>query len=456
MNNVFTSVVAGILALASSSVVFSQTATYAYPLKYTDAIRLALTQRSEMAIEKINLDKAAKQLDESRAGLMPTLDFYSDVQRIKSYDNFTGIQANAVYNGVNVPISVNSLTQPYEVKAGLELNYKAYTGGRVQAQLNESQAAVRKTRATAALVHKKLILDVTKVYWELQKMQILSKTVQQSLAHAQSVLKIAQVQFDSGKISQLDLDAQKLTVEIRDIEVRDLARRQAHAQHHYRNALGFEARPPGESQTQELSSAAHEIDLDSFLVDLGLINSSEQDATLADIDAAQAQVLKVKSEFKPTLELFAGYGGIGRDSENVAGAFSAYGRDNFNMGFRLKWNLFNGHGSEARLSQALLAVQQTQLKAQQNKQSLSQAHQDQQSREEELKNQLLLLSKQAEFAQTELKISEKKLAHEKISTVQSHAAQLKAQEALDKVRLAQIDLFVARLEQRLAAQSNQN
>jgi hypothetical protein len=96
-----------------------------------------------MIIEKINLDIADNHLDESRAASMPTLDFYSGAQRINSYEDFMGIQANAVYNDVNMPISVTSLMQPHAVKAGLKLNYKASTSGELQTQADKRKPRQR-------------------------------------------------------------------------------------------------------------------------------------------------------------------------------------------------------------------------------------------------------------------------------------------------------------------------
>jgi outer membrane protein len=422
------------------------------PVTYADAVRMALSKRAEPLIEKLNIDKQAAGIDEAKAASLPSLDFSTTVQHVKSYQDFSGIEVNAVVDNTTIPVSVKAVTPGYLVQTGLSLTYNVYSGGLNQARVNEKLAAKQGALARLDAVRKTLVLEITSAYWELRKEQVLYRTALHSLAYAKESLSVARSRFEEGQIARIELEAIVLAAETREIELHDRLRHHRDRLRRYYHALGLDqvAAPMDDALLKQLSSQALEVDVDLLLSELGLARAPEGAIARANVAVAAARAEQAKSEYLPNVDLVASYGGIGRNN-SFSGMTSDYGRDAYRVGVRLKWNLFSGFGSNARASQASLERQLMQLKADQVQQDLEQSWQEKRSREEELKSQLTLAVKQSELAQAELQIAQHRSATQQASLLHLRAARLKAEEAANKATILQIDLLVASVSARLLA-----
>ncbi|MEC5160915.1 MULTISPECIES: TolC family protein [unclassified Janthinobacterium] len=419
-----------------------------YPTGFTDAIRLAQARRVELKIAGINVDSTDARIDEAKGANLPSLNAYSTVQRIKSYQDFSGVEVEAVVNNVTIPVDVRSVTPGYQIHAGLELSQALYSGGLNQARIDESLAVKRGVQAQQEIVRKKIVLEVSGAYWDLYKAQLKYALMERRVEHAKEAVTLAQDQLSKGRIAQIELTTKGLLVETAEIELRNQARRISDGRRRYVRAVGGDAVAERNGTSPPLNGRTEEIE--ALLADFRPAPSPEMLIAQADLDGVKARALQVESEYKPTIDLFARYNGIGRDNGNMGDAISRYGRDNLSIGVRFKWNLFDGYRSNARALKASLETEQVRLKLEQTRRELENDFQDKQSLEAELQDQLSLAIKQADVAQSELKIANKRWENRLISMVDLHGAQLRVEEAQDKIKVAQIDVMIARLAATLA------
>jgi len=419
-----------------------------YPSNLIDALRTALAQRGELNIEQFNVERAEAGIKEARGANLPSLNALTTVQRVKSYQDFSGVEVNAMYNNVAIPISVKSFTPGRQVYASVELSQSVYSGGLNGARIDEREAAKRSAQAHRDLMRNQIVLEVSNAYWDLYKAQIQGTMLSRRVEHAKLEAALAQEQVDQGHIAAIDLAAKKLAVETEEMELRSQARRVAERWRRLARAMGLEPQRDRDQPPPLLDGASGQID--AALADFRFTQAPELRVTQAELDGASARSLQFKSEFKPSIDVFARYAGIGRDNDTIHGALSNYGKDNLSVGIRLKWNLFDGYRSSARVTQAALEAGQLRLKLEMTRRELENDFQEKESVEANLQDELSLAIKQAELARSRLAIATKQWETQRISRVELDEAQLKEEEARNKVRIAEIDVRLARFAKLLA------
>lgn len=421
-----------------------------YPVKYIDAIRAALVNRPEIAMERANVERATARAAEARGAFLPSLDTFSTIQRIKSYKDFSGVDIHASFNNIDIPVSVKSTTPPYQISAGVELSYNIYSGGFKQARVSETLAMKSGADAQKAIAKKKVILDVTTAYWSLRKAQITHRMAERSLEYARDEASIVHDQFKQGNVARIEVDTKILAVQTRELELENTSRNLLNFQRRYSDAIGLIASSNNATNVPSLSDNASDIEIGRALSDFDITPALETIVAKADLESAMARVDQARSEYKPVVDMFIRHTGIGRGEGNFGDASSDFGKDSTVIGVRFKWNLFDGGQKNQRVVQANALAEQMQLKIEQTKRDLNSDLQEKSYREADLQGQLTLSTKQLELVQAQLKISKTRLETKQISILQYHAAQLATEDARDKVAYLEIDLLISRIGTKLA------
>ncbi len=415
------------------------------PASFKAAIQYALENRVELKIEDANLQSAEARIDEARGAFLPSLEAFSTVQRVHAYDEFSGVDINATFNNMNIPVTVKAARSPYQASAGVELNYNLYAGGAHEARLAEARSVRRAGQAQSAVTRRTVILDVAKAYWELRKAQISQRSAERRLQQAREEANVASERFDYGRIARVELEEKALDVAVREIDLRNTSRTTQDLQRRYAYALGTAA----SSAPSTLHDSAAEVDIDALLASLGLMREPEVAKAHAEIDSTRAQLDRINAEYLPTLDLFVRYSGVGRGESRVDELWSGFGRDAAMIGLRFKWNLYDGYRTDSRISQARAASEQARLRAEQAVREAERTWNDSLSQVSALQDRLTLAGKQAELCRLQESIARKRWETRSTPALHYHAAQVATEEAVSKVELLQIDLLLARLQSRL-------
>lgn len=443
---VITSLFATCLWVASASDEAWAADAPAYPLTYASAIQAALANRSELAVERASVQRATARVEESKGAFSPSLDAFSTIQHIKTYKDFSGLNADAEFNGMDIPISVSSFTPPYQMSAGLELSYNLYSGGLNQARLSEAISLKENAESQREITRKRIVLDATAAYWNLRKAQMRYHAEQQNLEHAKEELDIANAQFKLGRIAQIDLDTNTLELQTREFDAQSALRNLLEYQQKYYNALGLEYSLTPDAMLPPLADQADTVEVERVLSDSDISFKAEAVLAESDMQAALERANQIRSEFKPTVDLFVRHTGIGRGSNSFGGASSDFGRDVTTIGVRFKWNLFDGGQKNQRLIQANAVSEQMRLRSEQTRRDLIAKRQEKLFHEADVNNQLALSKKQLAIAQSQLKIAAVRLDKKLISTAEYRLAQQAVEQAAEKVASLKVDLIIARAE----------
>lgn len=440
----------GVLAVVLTALSWNVSAeSGAYPLTFAAAIRQALANRTELAVEEANIESSGARVAEAKGAFLPSLDAVATVQRVKAYDDFSGVSINANYNGLTIPISVVRSTPPYQVGSGIELTYNLYSGGVRQARVNATMAAMQAAQAQRAVARNRLVLDISSAYWGLRKAQILRRKTALDLDHARQEEEVAREQFNQARIAGIDVDEKKLAVESRRFDLRNAERSVQDCQRRYAHALGM-SRVAAAPEAMAMLERPEDIEVDKIVADFGLMREPETYKAQAELASANARIDQVNAEYKPVLDVFARYTGVGRSEHGLVDAQSAFGGDASFLGLRLKWNWFDGFRSDHRVAQAVASSEQMRLMVRQTQRELSNDYQEKLSREATLQDQLLLAGRRVELSRAQLNIAGKRAEMQLISNLQYRAAQLALEAASTHAENLQIDLLLARIATQLA------
>lgn len=139
------------------------------PSSFEEALRFALSSRDEVAIEDLNVVRSRARVAEAKGAFSPSLDYSSQMQRVRSYDEFSGLEVNGKLNNTNIPIQVKSTTPAYQLGSALELSYRIYSGGARTARVDEAEAEMSNARAHQGVARKKVAQEVSSAYWGCRK-----------------------------------------------------------------------------------------------------------------------------------------------------------------------------------------------------------------------------------------------------------------------------------------------
>lgn len=413
------------------------------------AIQQALANRPELGIERSKIQAAKSLVDEAKGVLLPSLNLFGTDQRIKAYDDFSGVTADAQFGGTIIPIAVLKSTSKYQVSYGLELNYNLYAGGGDVARIKEMSAAEESVRAQHDVIRKQVILDVAELYWGLRKAQIALRIADRALDYAKEEMAVAKEQFEQGRISKIDFDAKILSVEKHTIEFRSSTRSLRDCRRRYGYALGIDATKEAEFQQFEPKGEAGDDNIVLFLSSLGLMKDPEVQQAQADYIGSQLRIKQARAEHMPVLDFFVRSTQVGRSDRDIGDAQANMGREATSIGVRLKWNLFNGFKTDSRVARAIAESEQLRLQAEKTQHDLDTSQQGFLASEEDVRDQLFLANRQLEFAQSRLEIALKRLETGQISTLEFHAAQLALDNAKSTVDSSEIDVLIQRIKNEL-------
>ncbi|MBG7620565.1 TolC family protein [Herbaspirillum sp. AP02] len=444
-----TSLAAGgllVAAAVASGAVIEQPA----PASFEDALRLALSIRDEVAMESLNLVRLQARVEEARGAFFPSLDLSSQLQRVRSYDDFSGLDINGKFNNVSIPIQVKSTTPGYQAGGALELSYRVYSGGARTARVDEARAEKTQAQARHDSTRKKIAQELSAAYWGLQKAQLTMQRADHRLLQARAESEESAVRLQKRLLALVEREAKLLELQKADIEQRGAARALRDAQLRYVLSLGMTPGRQGTAGLPHLSEPPASIGIERIFGELNLIQDSESMTAQGEMDAAKARIGQAQADYRPLVDLVARYSGTGRADSGYGRVYDEFGRERASVGIQLRWNIFDGGQKDQRVVQAVAVYEQARIRLDKIQRDQEIERQNALSKVSEAQEAITVAHAQLALAKTQLRIAEVRHASQAISSTQLGAARLAVSDADIGLAMAEIDHLLAQVVLQLA------
>lgn len=416
------------------------------PLSLHEAVETALIQRLEVRAAKLQTEVAETEILEAKGGHLPLLEATAESRRTVNYDTFTGTQVSATINGTPVTATVTKTVPKYQTSAGLQLTWNIYTGGELTARLRSAHANADASRIERILVTRATILDVAAAHCQLRKAQ----------NELQVAIEAHIVARESERIAKNTLEARtgsRLAYETASLQAAQAQMRVASARaaidenwRAYYDAIGLPYQPEIASRNPSLEE---NWTLSAEIQQWKSWNASTAEKANAQASAAWNEVEVEKSNTRPKIDFVAAYSHVGRDNSSIASSFNELSRQQFYLGVRLRWNLFDGGQSQARVQRRIAEAHQMESRAAQEVINNLQTRSHNKAKTMALKQEISLLERKLNLAHLERRIAQAQRESREIHETQYHHKEISVLEAELKLINTQIDLAFADLVQTL-------
>ncbi|MBI3693899.1 MAG: TolC family protein [Acidobacteria bacterium] len=318
------------------------------PLSLRQAVELALKSNPLVAAADAGEKEATARIRQARAGYMPRLQFSESVQRsnnpvfvfgsLLTQHQFTA--ANFDLDPLNRPAALNNYQSRLSVE---QVVFDARQTSRgVEAARFSRQMAGEETRRS----HSEIILGVLRAYFAVALAAENQRVAGQSMASARADLERAQAVYESGRSTQAEVLALKVHLAgVREQQIR-AANDLAVARAALSDALGVDLNRQFELTTPLEPAAQAERTLEEY-GQMAAGRPERRQAALAQ-SLAQAQEELARAAYWPQV-VFQGIIEADRQS------FYSRGGANWFTAVSLRWTLWNGSETKARVEQARFA-----------------------------------------------------------------------------------------------------
>lgn len=328
---------------------FAFSASAQEKLSFEDALKRTLEKNYDIRMAKLDEEAVQNNAKRSNNGYLPNLSGTAGY-------NWTS------YQGTNELISGDVDYDPassYSYNAALSLNYTLFDGqGRKfdYLQLKETQAL---TELQVRQLIENTILELSVVYYEVQRLEEASESLGEALAISKERLQRAEYAYEYGQSNQLAVLNAKVDLNNDSINLVNTLQQLDNTKRNLNLIMGAEI----ESEF----ALQQELDLDESIqkeiaVDAALENNVRVTSMKRSLKQSEYAIGSAKSSWIPGLGASVGYNYRGTDDPN--GAFvtgtNSYGP---NAGLTLNWSLFDFR-NKTRVENARLGLESKKIEQQ--------------------------------------------------------------------------------------------
>jgi len=247
------------------------------------------------------------------------------------------------------------------LSAKAQLSYALYTGGKASAYQAMAKSALAYTKEEASLTAETIVLNVRKYYAALLLAQKLETLMQKSVEKMRLIAELTELFYKGAslKVKKTDYLHVKTTL----LNMESLLLSFENATELARDALCLEMGRGAECSVDVLEESldleSKEASLQEYYEKLFIRNHQLKKSKIA-LDAQAAELQAAKSEYMPKVLLYADIETLYNDGNG--GIINGQNNDSWNIGAVVRYNLFNGGKSEAKLEE--LQAKKLKLKAQ--------------------------------------------------------------------------------------------
>jgi OMF family outer membrane factor len=423
------------------------------PLDLDGALQAAFQNSLEIKTAKNGLLKAEAQIDESKGRFLPSLDFSANARRIKNFDEFTGVNVEAEFQGETVPVEITPVTPKYSADASVEATWNIYSGGGDTANLNASRSGYEIAFANLSLIEQEIFSEVVRIYIDVRKSILEFDQAEKVLELAKRRRDIDKLRYESGEISDITWQENELAVKESEFEFLQKQNALDTSVDQYIDVIGMgeNALVPSIEELKmlvrlESISLIYEM-IDKYLGD----RRSDLDVKVSELNLSRERKKELISEYRPKVDIISKFTGKGRSStESDSDVFSDFDKSESMLGIQMTWNLFEGYQTTARVSQARSDISVAGLEVEKARLERDKKVREIQARIVEMREQVELYRAKLELSVAKEAISEKKLVLNLISEVEHEEVMISVIESRIALEKASMDLLEAMTEEKLA------
>ena len=165
-----------------------------------DCIQIALDGKKTVLSAGIDVNTAKKGLTSSYSGLLPSLQFSTNIAQNK-FPNRRSVDFN--FESLTFDTTFTSSINNYS--AGLSLNQMLYDGGRTINRVKQAKTNLSTSKLNQRQIKSQVIQKVIQAYYDLLKAQKLSTVANKNLEMSNQQVDLVKKQFDIGLVKRTDL-----------------------------------------------------------------------------------------------------------------------------------------------------------------------------------------------------------------------------------------------------------
>ncbi len=327
-------------AYITAGLIFLQhTISFAAPIELSlqDSINYALKNNPSIQIASEDKKNSELSVGETKAGKMPTLSLGSGY----TYEGDSG--KDRFSNNLN-------------------MNWKLYSGGRTEAQIQQAELGVRTADLNVEKTKQQLTLDATTNYYSVLEAKNMRTVNEESVNNLQAHLKIVQAKYQEGV-------AAKAEVLRAEVEVANADQNLIKAQNQYDLAIsnllttmhmdsGTELELKGELNYQPDTRTLEEA------IATAKKNRPEAAQAQVSVDSAKKGIEIAESGKRPSVSLSA--------STGWSDSLLPSDNNNWSVGASASWNIFDAGVTKSKVNQAETSLNKAKLQAEQTSDSIDQ------------------------------------------------------------------------------------
>jgi outer membrane protein TolC len=333
-------------------------------LTLQQSLRIALDNHRSVHVSQAALDMAEAQYQQAMAAFRPKLGLEAGFQRADEDRTFTfegtvnlpfSLTVNHPLYGP-VPISQLPLNMDVQLfdrdvtRAGLNLTYPLYTGGKKEAITGMAKKGVEIAREEKRKTELEIVREVHKYYHGAQFAQQMEQLVSDTLERFQALEDLTDrlYQNESLKVKKTDYLRSKTTTAMTRSMLQETRYASALTREALANAMGLPVNSRI-SLAPEDEVPALDARFEPLLADAMKFNPDKQRLELA-VQAAEHRIDEARSGHFPVVGLEASAYRAWNDYKG--GLINDDNRDGWTLGLGVKWNLFDGGMTKAGVDAA--------------------------------------------------------------------------------------------------------
>ncbi len=346
----------------------------AQPLSLQEALASALENNQKQKISHFDHQIAQARYKQVVSAEYPSLDLSLTLNRHDEKfvdETKTSFEIPA---GILAPVPVSMPVEYTHVVMGrdtaiarVDLQYALYTGGKISALKEQTKQGIKYSQEASNLTKDEIIRNIKKYYAAARLSEDLLSLTQNTADRIEAIKDITEAFYKGESLSVKKTDY--LRVNLMLLSVRSLLSQMKEKEKLAKSALLFEM---GAAQTTSIELTDKSLhantvvkDMHSYLEALMINNHQLQQSDIA-LKIRDAQISEVKSEYLPTIALYAKAQRLANNLEG--GIINGTNANSWDVGAALKLNIFSGNLTKYKIQEKeaqrlKLKAQQTYLKA---------------------------------------------------------------------------------------------